>query len=390
MLLAAGGQFFFIGGIVALVAWLSHRARQRQNARWAATAAREGLNFTPGAFMTAPRMDGLRGPVGVLVTTIARSAGKSSIPYTVVTLQCPVALPPGLQITREGAGDALAKLFGGQDIELGDPLLDPKLRIKGLDPEAVREVLAWPAVRERLYVLLQASQHSRVEAGRIILEEQGNKDLQLERNLAEGAALAEALAEAVQAPWAALAARTGLVLEGSGGGVDLRGEIDGLRVEARAQVGRGDAGPQTVVRITLPEGLPRMGISLSERGGESGGLRLGDPVLDGLVKVEARDDQAARALLTGPVAQAADLHGKLLAVIHGRPGSVLSGRELRVLGPGATADHVGALIDEGLALARALVEVAGLSPVAEAPRAPQATDRPDPLAAAAARLRMRS
>jgi hypothetical protein len=330
----------------------------------------------------------------VRVTTIARSAGKSSIPYTVVTLQCPVALPPGLQITREGAGDTLAKLFGGQDIELGDPILDPKLRIKGLDPDAVREVLAWPAVRDRLILLLQAGTYSRIEAGSIILEEQGAKDLQLERNLAEGAALAEALAEAVQAPWTRLGARFGLEVEGTTGGVELRGEVAGLRVEARAQVGRSDAGPQTVVRFTLPEGLPRMGVSLSERGGERGGespgIRLGDPVLDGLVKVEARDEQAARALLTGPAAQAADLHGKLLAIIHGRPGSVLSGRELRVKGPGATADHVGALIDEGLALACALVEVAGLSPFAEAPRAPQATDRPDPLAAAAARLRMRS
>lgn len=360
-LLAVSSQFLFVGGIIAVVLMFNHHARQRRNARWAAVSAREGLELTAGGFMTAPRMTGRKDGVDVLVTTIARSAGKSSIPYTVVTTQCPVALPPGLQVTREGGGDALAKLFGGQDIELGDDLLDPKLRVKGLDPEAVVEVLGWPDVRDRLHLLLRAGRYSRIEAGRVILEEQGTKDIHLDQHLAEGVSLAKALGEAVQAPWLALGARFGLQVEGEGGGVDLSGEVEGMRVQVRVQVGRADAGPQTVVRITLPEGLPRMGISLATRGEDAApGLRLGDPVLDGLVKVEARDEQAARALFAGPEAAAADLHGKLLAVVHGRPGSVVSGQELRVVGPGATAAHAAVLIDEGLALAVALRDAAGL------------------------------
>lgn len=36
-----------------------------------------------------------------------------------------------LQVTPEGLAAKMAKLFGGQDIELGDPVFDPKFLIRG-------------------------------------------------------------------------------------------------------------------------------------------------------------------------------------------------------------------------------------------------------------------
>lgn len=347
-------QAIFMVAIVGGVLMIAQHQLKQQQSRWVGVAARHDLQLTPGGFMSSPSMRGSVDGVPVGVTVVSRKHGKSSTPYTVVKAATPVSMPHGLRVTREGYGDALVKLFGGQDIQLGDSHLDPDLRVRGVDEDAVRQVLSDPGVRALLPELLAASAHSRIEQGTVVLEERGRSDGRLDHHLAAAAALAKALSAAVQSPWEQLAQRTGLSVQGSGGSVDIEGQIDGLQVRARVQVGRSDEGPQTVVRVTLPDRVPALGVSLADRGSPDQGLRLGDPVLDGLIRVDAEDPAQARALLTGPAALEQDLHGKLLAVVHGHPGSVISGRELRVVGTGATADHAGRLIDEAIALAWAL------------------------------------
>lgn len=351
-------QLLFMGGMVTFVLWMAKRARRKRDERWQVVAQEHGLSFTPSGMLSVPKMDRRLDDVDLIVTVIARSAGKSSIPYTVVRATCPLAVPQGLQVAREGGFDTFAKLLGGQDVELGDPVLDDKLRIKGMDAEVVRELLTQDSVRLHLDALLQAGRFSRIDGGQIILEEQGRDDVRLDEHITQAHTLARGLAQAVQAPWTRLCERWGLSLHTSGGEQTLVGEVDGLRLEASGRPRAANAAAVATVRIELPAAFAGLTVRLAERADAGAGIRLGDPVLDGLIEVQAEDEATARTLLTGPAALAADLHGKLLAVVHGRPGSRIGEGTLTLVGPYATAECVGALVEDGLALARALVAAA--------------------------------
>ncbi|NOY27892.1 MAG: hypothetical protein GXP62_18670, partial [Oligoflexia bacterium] len=347
------------GFVVAML--LLRRRHKQQSLAWERIAKREGLTLDKGGFLGRLKMSGLVDGVPVKISVLIRGSGNAQVRYTVVRATSPVSLPHGLQVSREGIGASVAKLFGGQDIQLGDSLLDPDLRIRGVDEDVIRQVLKDGGVRPILPRLVTADPHSRIERDDVVLEEKGRKDARLEHNLGTAVALAKALGAAVQQPWMDLAERTGLALRQVDGGVQFDGSLDGLRVAGRVLLGRSDPGTHTTVRVTLPATMPAMGISLLDRTHLRGdrpdadlGLRLGDPVLDGLIRVDARQPDKARALLTGPIALETDLHGKLLAVVHGHPGSVVTSREVRVVSPGATAEHAGELVDLALDLARAL------------------------------------
>lgn len=354
-------QALLMVAVFVAALFFSQRRRNQQALRWERIAKREGLLLERRGFFGHPTLTGLVDGVQVKVSVVVRGSGNSQVPYTVVRATSPVSLPHGLRVSSEGFGASVVKLFGGQDIALGDSLLDPDLRIRGVDEGVVRQVLKNDRVRPMLPRLVTADHHSRIESDNVLIEEKGRKDARLEHNLGTAVALAKALGAAVQFPWMELAERTGLALRQTGGGVRFDGSVDGLRVAGRVLLGRSDPGTHTTVRVTLPATMPAMGISLLDRTQLRGdrpdadlGLRLGDPVLDGLIRVDAREPDRARALLTGPIALETDLHGKLLAAIHGHPGSVVTSREVRVVSPGSTAEHAGELIDQALDLARAL------------------------------------
>jgi hypothetical protein len=111
----------------------------------------------PAAFLelvkrNAPwMMEGERGGLPVSIYQDVRGSGKSQTNYTVVRVAFHEALGFELRLSREGAMTKLGKsLFHLQDIELGDPEVDPFVRIKSSDPEAARQLLSSPASRRAL------------------------------------------------------------------------------------------------------------------------------------------------------------------------------------------------------------------------------------------------
>jgi len=61
----------------------------------------------------------------------------------------------GLKLTPEGFLDGFAKLFGAQDVKVGDAQFDADVRVKGTNPQRIREFLT-PARTFRLHRLLKS------------------------------------------------------------------------------------------------------------------------------------------------------------------------------------------------------------------------------------------
>lgn len=78
----------------------------------------------------------------ILLDTFTVQHDKSSSTYT--RLRAPFVNKDGLQLklAREGFFSKIGKLFGSQDIQIGDPYFDEKFVIKGNDEDKIRQLLA--------------------------------------------------------------------------------------------------------------------------------------------------------------------------------------------------------------------------------------------------------
>ena len=121
---------------------------------WQQAARRLGLSYDPGGLFGSARIHGMLGPVNARVDTVRRGSGDDQRTYTRyrVAFQRPLSI--GLKIRREGFLSGIGKLFGLEDITVGDPGFDSTVHIAGADPGSVRRFLT-PSRRLRLHRLLE-------------------------------------------------------------------------------------------------------------------------------------------------------------------------------------------------------------------------------------------
>ena len=145
-------------GLIAGIIFLRHLAARHRNAVWGGFAEKMGLSFRGGGAFGNQVIEGLLGDTRIFIQTEEYSSGKSSRKYTRYRAFFNAGLPRELNVSDEGIGDDVAKLFGGQDIQLGDDSLDGLLRIKGADEDEVRRFLGHPAIRQAVLELLEMPQ----------------------------------------------------------------------------------------------------------------------------------------------------------------------------------------------------------------------------------------
>lgn len=77
----------------------------------------------------------------VEVYTFTKGSGKNSSTWTRFHVNFRKSLGLGLQLKRQGFFSGIAKVFGAQDIEIGDAGFDKAIVVKGARPERVREFM---------------------------------------------------------------------------------------------------------------------------------------------------------------------------------------------------------------------------------------------------------
>ena len=160
-----------IGGIVGVVAYSS---KQRGEARqaWTVAARSLGLVAVPGGAFSNPGIRGTLHGFRVSVDVVTRGGGKSRQTFT----RYRVLYPPlhlGLRLTKEVAVfTSLSKVFGGQDIEVGEKKFDDQVLVKGKDDERVRAFLT-PTRQATIRRFLTHHQRAVVEDGHATFETRG-------------------------------------------------------------------------------------------------------------------------------------------------------------------------------------------------------------------------
>ncbi len=347
-------SFGFMASVLAAVWLFARHQLQVQRTEWGELAARRGLRLAEGSGR-CQIVGGLE-EMDVQVRVEQRGAGRSKKSYTVLRISLNAPGPQGLKVSREGLGDQISKLLGGQDIEIGDPALDRQLRVKGADPQAVREVATLPVLQATMAMNARLEGHCRVEDGQVILEASGVLlRPRLDRLLDDGLGLARQWRAAILEPWLAVTRRWQLSHRSEGSVHTLEGEVGPLLLSVRVDPTL-DRGPKTRIRLSLPEPLPGgLGLRVKPPGGSEGsGIGLGDPVLDSLLAATAHDAERARRFVR-EADPSDDLHGKLLAVLHAWPKSSLGEQAVHLNAETCAAGDLERQIEAAVELGQALV-----------------------------------
>lgn len=135
-----GGVVFIMMVVIAGIAISIHQSKKTDEA-WSMAARALHLMHQPGGFMRERRISGIIDGCHVVIETVTRGSGKSSRKYTRYSVAYPKPLRLGLSLRKQGFLNGVAKAFGAQDIELGDPTFDSMVMIKGVDPVQIARFL---------------------------------------------------------------------------------------------------------------------------------------------------------------------------------------------------------------------------------------------------------
>ena len=119
-----------------------------QEETWRQLAAETEGDFIKGGFYRPHKVEVRVSDWTITLDTYTVSSGKHSTTFT--RLRAPYVNKDGFRFTiyRKSIFSGLGKLFGMQDIEIGEPAFDEAFIIQGTDAAKVRALFAYPQLRE--------------------------------------------------------------------------------------------------------------------------------------------------------------------------------------------------------------------------------------------------
>jgi hypothetical protein len=124
--------------------------------------------------LVGPRLAGTYRGVRVAAFEESRSGSKGNSTSTVLRAWYPTPLPFDLHMAKEGVGARIAKAFGGQDVEIGEPAFDAAVRVRSSDPAAVKAWFGSPTRRQATVAAVAACPGLRASRTSVTFERQGS------------------------------------------------------------------------------------------------------------------------------------------------------------------------------------------------------------------------
>ncbi|MDC1143156.1 hypothetical protein OAU50_08695 [Planctomycetota bacterium] len=166
--------FFIFAGIAVALIVASRNHSKKVRATWQSVAHKYRMQLQHGANMgSKPQLSGNVNGIFVNVHTETRGSGKNRSTYTVYSAIPSGRLPHGIALTREGFFSKVGKVFGGQDIQVGNRKLDESLVIKASDVNGTINLLRVPQVRDALLYFVARHPGMVVNGQNIKFEEHG-------------------------------------------------------------------------------------------------------------------------------------------------------------------------------------------------------------------------
>lgn len=341
--------FIIIIFVTALVGLLSYSKQVSSVERsWGEYAQATGLRFTAKDFFTEPALAGQIDGYSVFVTTVKRG-GKNKTTFTQATITTLRAMPQGLTVNQEGLLDAVTKLVGGQDIAIGEETLDSKLRFRGESAASITALFADHNLQHTLQFLSNYTHFSKLKGREVIVDQRGLMTDSIDLLVSDALRIAQAMDMARLRPWQELAHQLGLSLSEQLDRIVLSGEHRGHTIKLTVDL------KQDTSTITLP--LSGMPAGLSVVASTEAGIKLGDPILDGMLTVGGSNPDAVRMLLLDD-----ELRGVLLAVVHAWPGASVNASRIRLPLPHTDTTDLAARLEEVTTLASRLMRPGWYAP----------------------------
>lgn len=141
--------FAIVFSIIVMSFVLAFRRWKKTNHFMNEFAQTHGLNFHAATFpfLFNPSLSGKVRGFSVTLQMVSKGSGKSSTTYTVLEFELPQNTGFPFHVFEAGFFSTMGKVFGLQDIEIGDPVFDAKFIIKSDDELKIRQLLT-PSIRE--------------------------------------------------------------------------------------------------------------------------------------------------------------------------------------------------------------------------------------------------
>jgi len=163
---------FIAAAVAAAVALFGiFRFSRKTDEAWKRAADTLGLDFTPGNWKQARTMMGAIGDHGTTVSAHRSRSSSTSNSFTRYQVRFAGARL-GLRLSRQTSLNRFGRIFGMQDIEVGDPLFDEAVVVKGNYDAAVSTYLT-PARRMAAHRLITEYRGLVIEDGLIRWEKRG-------------------------------------------------------------------------------------------------------------------------------------------------------------------------------------------------------------------------
>ncbi len=249
------------------------------------------------------------------------------------------------------------------DVELGVAAFDARFLLRGRVEDELRGVMdegaqqALTALFDQLDGTVELRAIPSLDTGFtelvLTVDRWLTDSFSLEPAHARLVALGEQLMRSWERPWAQHAYRLGLSRSDGPlqpGRAAFVGTAQGFELRLEECSRDGELRTELWVSVGLPFEIEVLERGLADEQGW-GAIRdnMGNPVLDMLVAVRCSAPDACRALLADD-----EITGRLLPVVHGRPGSRLTERGVDLVQRGYPIEGLDTVVDEALSLARAL------------------------------------
>jgi hypothetical protein len=138
--------------LIIVIGYLAWRSHQKTVETWRRVASELGLDISAKSAIARPVIRGNFNGLPVTIDTYTQRSGNSSTTYTRYRVNYP-PLGLGLKMQREGGFSFIGKLFGIEDVQVGDPVFDGAFKIKTSDQPRLSAFLT-PSVRSSLLRLM--------------------------------------------------------------------------------------------------------------------------------------------------------------------------------------------------------------------------------------------
>ena len=115
---------------------------------WKQLSEEIGARYVEGGLWKGDKVEAVHGEWTVTLDSYAVSTGKVTVVYT--RMRAPYINPDGFRFTiyRHGLFSGIGRLFGMQDVDIGDEPFDREFIIKGTDEAKLRALFGSPRIRE--------------------------------------------------------------------------------------------------------------------------------------------------------------------------------------------------------------------------------------------------